>query len=88
MWFVGWVEMDLWAPHREQVGMRKHDRVWGAVKEGQAVHRTCDCVGHGWIHDRFLKGPIVQEALKAESCLLGVEWGPELERERNAMCRD
>lgn len=40
------------------------------------------------IHDRFLKGLIVQEVLKAESCLLGVEWDPELEPERNAMCRD
>lgn len=35
MWFVGWVEMDLWAPPGEQVGMRKHDHVWGAVKGRQ-----------------------------------------------------
>lgn len=71
------------------VDMRKYDGVWGAAKGRQctelAVVLAALCAP--LIRNHFLKGLIVQEVLKAESCLLGVEGGFELEPERNAMCR-
>lgn len=88
-WFIGWGGDGFVGSPLRAVDMRKYDGVWGAAKGRQdtelAIVLATLCVS--LIHNHFLKGLIVQEVLKAESCLLGVEWGFELEPERNAMCR-